>query len=326
MIGQSHGASRAFARSGRYYGRRKEPRMNSTPRSFRIGAVTVTVLVESSGPLLHPAELYPDSTPEIIAAQGNWLRPHLYDAASDRLVLAMQSFLLHSGGKTILVDTCVGDCKRRVRSDFDRAEWGWLSRLQEAGVAPEQIDIVLSTHLHVDHVGWHTRLVDGNWVPTFPNARYLFVKPEYAYWRSEVGKTALERTGDYIEDSVQPVFDAGLADLVEPDHRIDASLRLVPTPGHTPGHACVEINSEGQGAMITGDLLHHPLQCCFPQWSTRFCTDPEQARATRLAFMAKHAEQGTLLFPSHFPAPTAGRLSRADAGDRLSYSYRFVDF
>jgi glyoxylase-like metal-dependent hydrolase (beta-lactamase superfamily II) len=300
--------------------------MNDTPRTFRIGAVTVTILVESSGPLLHPAELYPDSTPEIIAAQADdWMGSHLYDAASDRLVIAMQSYLLRSGGKTILVDTCVGDCKQRVRGEFDGAVWHWLSRLQEAGVEPEQVDIVLSTHLHVDHVGWHTRLEDGQWVPTFPNARYLFVKPEYAYWRSEIGKTALERTGDYIEDSVQPVFDAGLADLVETDHRIDAALRLVPAPGHTPGHACVEINSEGESAIITGDLLHHPLQCCFPKWSTRFCFDQNQSRATRLAFMKEHAELGTLLFPAHFPAPTAGRLSKVETSEDISYTYHFVD-
>ena len=299
--------------------------MANTPRTFHIGTVSITVLVESSGPLLHPAELYPDSTPQSIAAEREWLAPHLYDPDSDRLVLAMQSFLLRSEGRTILVDTCVGDCKPRVRKDFDRVEWGWISRLKQAGVSPEHIDIVLSTHLHVDHVGWHTRLENNRWVPTFPNARYLFVNPEYAYWSSEAGKTALQRTGDYVEDSVRPVFEAGLADLVQPDHRIDDALRLVHTPGHTPGHVCVEISSAGQHAIISGDLLHHPLQCRFPQWSTRFCTDPDQARVTRLAFMAQHAKQRTLLFPAHFPAPTAGRLHVAQEGDQLSYGYEFAD-
>jgi glyoxylase-like metal-dependent hydrolase (beta-lactamase superfamily II) len=294
------------------------------PRTFRIGAVTVTVLVESEEPLLRPSEIFPDATPAQIASELGWLAPDFYDPASDRLVIAIQSFLLRSAGKTILIDSCVGDCKPRKRGEFDRAGWNWLAQLEAAGVAPEQVDIVLSTHLHVDHVGWNTRLENGCWVPTFPNARYLFVQPEYAFWRSEIGTDALARTGDYIEDSVQPVFDAGLADLVDTDHRIDAAIRLLHMPGHTPGHVCVEIESEGMLAVLSGDLFHHPLQCRFPHWSTRFCADPQLARASRTAFLAHHAEQGTLLFPAHFPAPTAGRLSRSETDSNISYTYRFI--
>lgn len=292
-------------------------------RSFQIGAVSVELLVESSTPLLRPGELYPDASPELIAQQ-RWLTPHVYDAASDRLVICMQSFLLRSAGKIILVDTCVGDCKQRPRPEFDGAVWNWLDRLEQCGVAPEQVDIVLSTHLHVDHIGWNTRLVDGLWVPTFPNARYLFVDKEYEYWRSDAGRTALQRTGDYVADSVLPVFEAGLADIVAFDHQVDEAIRLLPTPGHTPGHACVEINSQGAQAIITGDLLHHPLQCHFPQWSTRFCFDAEQARQTRLRFMAQHAQAGTLLLPAHFPSPTAGYLRQVEDAAQLRYRYEFV--
>ena len=298
--------------------------MTDTARRFQIGAVEVILVVEASGPLLRPAELYPEASPECIAAQRAWLGPALYDAASDRLVLSMQGFVLRSGGQTILVDSCVGDCKERVRPDFDGQQWHWLDRLQAAGVAPHDVDIVLSTHLHVDHVGWHTRQVDGRWVPTFPNARYLFVESEYAYWNSDAGRTALQRTGDYVEDSVRPIFDAGLADLVPADHRIDAAIALVHTPGHTPGHVCVAIDSEGERALITGDVLHHPLQCRFPHWSTRFCFDPEQSRATRLAFMQQHEQQQTLLFPAHFPDPTAGRLRRVQTPESTHYVYDFV--
>lgn len=295
------------------------------PRTFQIGAVTVTLLVESVQPLLRPAELYPDSTPEAIEAELDWLVPRFYDPVSDRLVISIQSFLLRSAGKIILIDTCVGDCKSRVRGDFDRAQWNWMAQLQAANVKPQDVDIVLSTHLHVDHVGWHTHLDDGRWTPTFPNARYLFVEQEYAFWRSEAGSHGLERTGDYIDDSIQPVFDAGLADLIEQDHRIDAAIRLLHTPGHTPGHVCVEINSDGVRAVISGDLFHHPLQCRFPHWSTRFCSDQNQSRETRMKFLAQHAQDGTLLFPAHFPAPTGGRLRCADSADGCSYTFHFED-
>lgn len=299
--------------------------MRQKPRTFRVGAVTISILVESQGPLLRPSELYPDATPEQIMAECHWLTPRFYDPTSDRLVIAIQSFLLRSEGKTILVDTCVGDCKARVRHDFNQVEWNWLAQLHAAGVSQDEIDIVLSTHLHVDHVGWNTHAVNGQWVPTFPKARYLFIQPEYEFWRSEIGDRGLERTGDYIEDSVRPIFDAGLADLVAPDQRIDPAIRLIHTPGHTPGHVCVEIDSEGERAVISGDLFHHPLQCRFPHWSTRFCVDPEESRATRKAFLAQHAEQETLLFPSHFPAPTSGRLVRTGTETDVSYAYQFTD-
>jgi glyoxylase-like metal-dependent hydrolase (beta-lactamase superfamily II) len=164
--------------------------LDAIHKKFQIGAVSVELVVESSGPLLRPGEIYPDCTPATVASQ-TWLTPQLYDAISDRLVICMQSFVLRSQGKIILVDTCVGDCKPRARADFDGVQWHWLDRLKQAGVSPEQVDIVLSTHLHVDHIGWNTRLVDGKWVPTFPNARYLFVDKEYAYWSSAAGRAML---------------------------------------------------------------------------------------------------------------------------------------
>jgi len=290
---------------------------------FDFGGVELTRIVEAEGPLLRPAEIFPDSTPEAIQANLDWLAPRFYDPASDRLVISIQSFLLKSRGRLILVDTCVGDCKARVRADFDQQHWGWLDRLEATGVRPEDIDVVVSTPPHVDHVGWHTRRVDGAWVPTFPNARYLFTHEEWAYWKEHEGHPGLVRTGDYVGDSVLPLFEAGLADLVDMDHRIDEAIRLVPAPGHTPGHVAVEIQGADQRILLTGDAFHHPLQCCYPQWSTRFCADPEHARRTRQSLLEACARDGTLVLPAHFPAPTAGHIRRAAPEDEHEFRFEF---
>jgi glyoxylase-like metal-dependent hydrolase (beta-lactamase superfamily II) len=292
--------------------------------TFDIGGVHLTRIVEAEGPLLRPAEIFPDSTPQHLANNLAWLAPQFYDPVADKLVISIQAFLLRSGGKNILVDTCVGDCKARVRADFDQQRWGWLGRLKAAGIQPEDIDIVLSTHLHVDHVGWHTQLVDGEWQPTFPNARYLFARPEWEYWKHNEGHPGLARTGDYVGDSVWPIFEAGLADLVDSDHAVTDAISLQPSPGHTPGHVCVSIRSEGSHAILSGDVFHHPLQCCYPQWSTRFCADPEQARVTRQAFLARCAAEGTLVLPAHFPTPTAGTVHIAEPGSGHAYRFEFV--
>lgn len=297
--------------------------MNGT--TLDIGGVRLTRIVEAEGPLLRPAEIFPDSTPQLILDNLDWMVPQFYDPATDRLVISIQSFLLRSNGKNILVDTCVGDCKSRVRQDFDQQRWGWLERLRELGIEPEDIDIVLSTHLHVDHVGWHTCLIDGVWRPTFPNARYLFTHPEWEYWKQNEGHPGLLRTGDYIGDSVWPVFEAGLADLVAMDHNIDDTLQLVPLPGHTPGHVGVAISGASKTVLLTGDAFHHPLQCCYPHMSTRFCADPEQARITRIKLLEECAANGTLLLPAHFPAPTAGYVETVTSSEGMhgDHKYRF---
>jgi glyoxylase-like metal-dependent hydrolase (beta-lactamase superfamily II) len=288
---------------------------------FEVGALTLDRVVESQFAVLEPAEVYPDSTPQAIADNLSWLAPRFYDPKAARLILAFQGFVVRGGGRTIVVDTCVGDCKHRRRPDFHRQSWGWLEKLRAVGVAPESVDCVVCTHFHVDHVGWNTRLEDGHWVPTFPNARYLIAKPEWDYWTSAVAQAALARTGDYMADSVLPVVDAGLADFVAPDHRIDAHTYLIPAPGHTPGMVLVGLESQGQRVVITGDLLHTVLQLAYPDWSTRFCADPAQSRATRRAFLESVADTDTLVVPAHFPAPTAGWVRRSGA----TYDFRFAD-
>jgi glyoxylase-like metal-dependent hydrolase (beta-lactamase superfamily II) len=183
------------------------------------------------------------------------------------------------------------------------------------------VDYVVCSHFHVDHVGWNTRLVDGRWVPTFPNARYLFAQAEWDYWWSSKGRWGRERAGDYMADSVLPVAEAGLVDFVEMDHKIDPFVSLVPAPGHTPGLVCVSIRSQGAEALLAGDVMHTPLQLVYPDWSTRFCADASQSRETRLAFLERYADSGILILPAHFPAPTAGYIER----DRQAYRFRYHD-
>jgi len=225
--------------------------------------------------------------------------------------------LIRRNGLTVLVDACGGNDKERARPHFHRRSWPWLETLRSAGVAPEDIDVVLCTHLHVDHVGWNTRLESGRWVPTFPNARYLIAQREWDYWRA-AGPEALARTGDYITDSVLPIFKSGQAGLIGDEHMLASDIALETAAGHTPGLTLVRLSGGRHEAIVCSDLMHHPLQVRYPTWSTRFCVDPDQARLTRIEFFKKHADSGRLVFPTHFPTPTGGTIAR-DGAD-----YHFV--
>ena len=277
---------------------------------WTFGDMTLQRVVESEGPLLSPFEIYPDCTQAHLDANRGWLQPRFHDPASGLLTITIQSFLIRRNGLTILVDSCSGNDKEaRTRPEFRRAQWPWLARLRAAGVAPEDVDIVLCSHLHVDHVGWNTRLENGRWVPTFPNARYLISRREWDHWRA-AGAAALARTGDYVSDSVLPVFDSGQAELVGDTHGVVSGVSVEPAPGHTPGQMMVRLGSGSGQAVLCADLMHHPLQVRYPDWSTRFCTDPVQARATRIGFFHAHANSGRLVFPAHFPGPTGGTIER----------------
>jgi glyoxylase-like metal-dependent hydrolase (beta-lactamase superfamily II) len=273
--------------------------------------------VESEGPLLSPFEIFGDCTQAHLDANRDWLVPRFQDAASGLLTITIQSFLVRQPGLTILVDSCGGNDKERARPHFHRQRGPWLDTLRASGVAPEQIDVVLCTHLHVDHVGWNTRLENGRWVPTFPNARYLIAQREWDYWRT-AGPAALQRTGDFITDSVLPIIESGQADMIGDEHAIRSDISVEPAHGHTPGQKMMRLGSGGREALLIADLMHHALQVRYPEWSTRFCVDPDQARQTRIKFFQQNADSGRLVFPCHFPSPTGGRILRDGAG------YRFV--
>lgn len=275
---------------------------------FEFGDVTVAPIVEMELPLLEAATFFPDWNEDAIEPHREWMVPRHYDPASGKVVINIQSFLVRTPRHTILVDTCVGNRKRRNREFFNDATFPWMDRFLAAGATPEEIDFVLCTHMHVDHVGWNTRLENGRWVPTFPNAKYLFARSELDFWLRQSERNLMTRTGDYVADSVIPILDARRELLVETDHQIDDGLTLEPLPGHTPGMAGLRISSGGREAILCGDLMHHMIQCHIPGWSTIACADREAARITREAFLDRYAETDVTVIPSHFPNPTAGAI------------------
>ncbi len=280
--------------------------------SWKIGDVKVTRVVEIEIPG-KMTWILPDATPENLMSV-DWCRPHFVDEHG-KAIMSVHALLVESQGERIIVDTCIGNDKNLpVMKAWHKKQGGrFLEDLTQAGFAPDSIGTVLCTHLHVDHVGWNTRLDDGKWTPTFPNARHLFARDEYDYW-SKTDKGPLQGVFD---ESVLPVANAGLVDLVGNDHQVTDEIRLEPTPGHTPGHVSVHIESRGEEAIITGDLIHHPAQIANPHWRSSADWDGEMGEATRRRFLAQYADRPVLVIGTHFAAPTAGHLVR-DGG-----SYRF---
>ena len=280
-----------------------------------LGKVLIDRIVESEEPNFEALAFFPGTTADDWKPHQALLSPHPRDPAVRCLTLTMQSFLLRTSHHTILVDTCVGDHKKReggmTPASWHMATGGVLpKKLAAAGVRPDDIDVVMCTHLHSDHVGWNTRLVNGRWVPTFPNARYLMSARELEFWQAAHRQTPIESFGD----SVLPVVEAGQAVLVADDHAIDDEVRFEPTPGHTPHHVSVSVASGSSRAVITGDLMHSPVQCREPGWRTRFDRDPAQAIETRKAFLERHCEAGSLVCGTHFPSPSFGRLVARSQG------------
>lgn len=273
----------------------------TAPRRWQVGDVTITRIVESSGSS-KPTFLFANLSAEAVRSHA-WLQPH-FATPDGRLIAAIQCFVIESKGKTIVVDTCVGNDKDRLLPAWNKLSGPFLADFAAAGFAIDRVDTVLCTHLHSDHVGWNTRWVDERWTPTFGRARYLVNRIEFDHLASL--DDASER--QLLADSVQPVLDAGLVDWVASDHALTNEVRLEPTPGHTPGHVSVRIRSAGAEAVITGDLMHHPVQCCEPGIGSRFDADAEQAFATRMRFLREQADREVLVLGTHFAEPTGGRI------------------
>jgi glyoxylase-like metal-dependent hydrolase (beta-lactamase superfamily II) len=268
---------------------------------WQVGDVRITRVQELEAPGMR--FIVPQATAANLAGIP-WLTPFLADTGE--AVGSVHALVLEVADRRMVVDTCIGNDKQRRIPTWNRRQGPFLDQLTAAGYAPASIDTVICTHLHVDHVGWNTRLVADAWVPTFPQARYLVARPEWEHWAQEQDHW----TQILMADSVRPIFDAGLADLVETEHVVHDTIRFEPTPGHTPGHVSVHITSRGEEAVITGDLVHHPSQFARPDWGSSADSNPAQADRTRKAFMARYADTPVLIIGTHFAGPTAGRLRR----------------
>ena len=264
---------------------------------WKIGEVHVTRVLEQRAPL-PPQGLIPRAEPEKIAAHRAWLAPHFL-ADDGQIVLAIQALVIESRGLRIVVDTCMGN-DRPLPLGLGPLQTAFLRDLERDVCPRERIDRVLCTHLHFDHVGWNTMLAEGRWVPTFPNARYLFGRSEYAHWQQSREET------QGAPETIAPIVEAGLHELVESDHKITDEVWLEPTPGHTPGHVSVHIASRGEEAVITGDMVHHPVQLAEPDWNSAPDFDPELAARTRRAFVERYAGSQVMIIGTHFCDPSSG--------------------
>lgn len=281
-------------------------------RTIAVGDITIQQIVEQQAPAFDMHTFFPKLSKEMLDANRSWLEPRYVDPATNKIVLAIQSYVVRTAHHTILVDSCVGNHKPRP----NRPHWHmmdspqYMTNLAALDLTVADIDFVMCTHMHVDHTGWNTRLENGRWVPTFPNARYLFSERELAFW------TARQATDPascpWIEDSVLPIVAAGRADLVKSDHAFNDHVHLIPTPGHTIDHFSVEIGglsgAPDARAIIAGDMVHSPLQVRYPELGMQSDYSSEQAGATRRTLFGRIADTPTRLCTAHFHAPSTGRI------------------
>lgn len=287
--------------------------MPETMQQWKVGDVTITKVVELTQTQAL-TWLLPAASPDAVREIG-WLAPEFADEQG-LAKLSIHALIVESQGQRIVVDTCIGNDKSLPGMDhWSGMQSSFLADLSGAGAPVDAVDTVLCTHLHVDHVGWNTRLENGRWVPTFPNARYLWSQVEHDYW----SRAEEDLFKSIMSESVRPVFEAGLVDLVDSDYEVTNEVRLEPTPGHTPGHVSVHITSRGEEAIITGDFVHHPAQCAHPEWSSAFDYDAAQGIETRRDFFGRYADRPVLVIGTHFAGVSAGRIVADGDVWRLDY-------
>jgi glyoxylase-like metal-dependent hydrolase (beta-lactamase superfamily II) len=282
--------------------------MATKTQEWQIGKVRVTRVVEmevAGGSRF----ILPDATREACLPL-TWMQPHFMDAEGN-LIMSIHALVVDTGERRIVVDTCIGNDKQRSIPNWTNLQTSFLQDLEAVGYPRESIDTVMCTHLHVDHVGWNTMLVDGQWVPTFPNARYLLARPEFEYWDEAESD---ELNDGVMADSVRPVVEAGLVDLIDWEHQVCEEVSLKPTPGHTPGHVSVSIRSEGATALITGDCFHHPCQMSRVDWCSPADCDSAAGMRTRERLLEEYGNTDVLIIGTHFATPTAGHIRTREAG------------
>jgi len=283
-------------------------------KTWKVGQVEITRLVEVWKWEDDIWMVLEEAKPAICATQP-WLLPH-HVTPEGRMFINFQAFVVKAGKRRIMIDTCIGADRERQFPVFTNLRTSFMQDLASLGVAPQDVDTVLCTHLHFDHVGWNTHLVNGRWVPTFPKARYLFSRTEYDHWQ-QLRATGGDHGINHLSDAVDPVIEAGLVDFVPHDFAISDEIRLLPTPGHTPGHVSVHIKSQGQQAVITGDMMHHPIQVAMPEHAATFDMDKPAGARTRTAFVKNFKDQPVLIIGSHFAEPGAGYIVGHGASCKL---------
>ena len=289
---------------------------------MKLGKATVERVIDLDPFALGLSFLFPGGKLDDLRPHAALLAPDHVDFDQGNLLLAVQSFVLRVGELTVLIDSCVGESKERER----RMDWhrrrgtNYLRALAAAGVTPEDVDIVLCTHLHADHVGWNTRLENGRWVPTFPRARYMIGDGELAAWQAEeLRAPGLANHGAYV-DSVLPVIEAGLVETVTDGFEIARGLTVIPLPGHSPGQIGLDLNyGESRHALFCGDAIHSPTQVFKPEWTSAFCTDAQQAVASRMGLLERAAQDGSLIAPSHIRNAMGFRVERCGCDYRPSF-------
>jgi glyoxylase-like metal-dependent hydrolase (beta-lactamase superfamily II) len=285
-----------------------------------IGRASIAKVEELCGPGFKASRMFPRFNQEAFDAQKHWMVSDHVEPGSDRLVGSVHTWIVRTPHHTILIDTCLGNHKTRSAPNWNNLNTPFLDRLRAAGVAPESVDLVMCTHLHVDHVGWNTKLENGRWVPTFPNARYLFARKEYAHWEDERRqKDAESVNGGSFDDSVLPVVEAKKAVLIDADHQPDSLLTIEEAPGHTPGSIVIRLSDAGREAMFSGDIMHHPVQVYYPEWSSQFCWNQDMSARSRRKVLEHCAEHHSLLCPAHFPGANAGYIHRAGDAFRIEW-------
>ncbi len=290
------------------------------PPDFRVGHFDVHNVEEWQGEFASPQNLFAGFDAEDFGSFAAAIPHDYYHPESDSIYAYLQSWLICTDGLTILYDTGAGNDKPRPGIPvFGNLKTPFLDNLSRAGFAPEDIDVVICSHLHIDHVGWNTRLRDGEWVPTFPAARYLMSRIDRDYWDPGVARVQPTETGAQVnaqvfEDSVQPVLDAGLAEFVDDDFEVAPGITLSLAPGHTPGHLVLELDSGGERALFVGDILHHPAQVYRPEWNSVYCEDQEAARKTRRHILQRAADTGARVVPAHFGGAHTVWIDHSDGG------------
>lgn len=268
---------------------------------FSAGDLTIHRIVEQQAPFFPALDMFPGLTPDQLADNRAWMKQAGALDDNDTLILCFQSYIVRTPHHTVLIDSCIGNDKPRP----GRPNWNmktddtYMRALKAAGFSVGDIDYVMCTHLHVDHVGWNTRLVDGKWVPTFAQARYLFGRTEYEHWRDHSADPAHAAVFD---DSVKPVMDAGRAELIASDARLTDEISLIPTAGHSPGHVSIHIRSDGEEALLTGDVAHHPCQMAHLDWSSTADSDPRQSVVARRELFSRFADTPALVIGGHYDA------------------------